>query len=286
MSKILFILNAYPLKKYPALLAILFFQFVRLKSSIWHFLFDSNLIESRSILTFLHDHKGEALPEKDHMRIKFAFCSSSIQMILRWNSSDFMVFNQVFIREEYSLLKTEELLRPTILDGGANIGCTTLYLKAHFPDAMVFAMEADKDNFEILQKNIELSKLANVSCVNNAIWWETGEVFLAADYRDGREWSRHVAPSGTTKVAASTIASALEGSGFKQFDILKLDIEGAEVDIFEKDLSLASGLKGTCRIAIEVHEDTNNRVVKGLEQYGFQLLERGETLFGFRNSLV
>ena len=65
---------------------------------------------------------------------------------------------------------------------------------------------------------------------------------------------------------------------------MKLDIEGAEVDIFKKDFSLASCLRGTTRIAIEVHEDIDKSVAKGLEQYGFQVFERGETLYGIRRT--
>src|SRR5262245_15773023 len=64
---------------------------------------------------------------------------------LRTHTSDLLVFEQVLYREEYAPLKG--LGEPRlILDCGANVGYTSVYLLNHYPHARLIAIEPDAGN--------------------------------------------------------------------------------------------------------------------------------------------
>ncbi len=60
---------------------------------------------------------------------------------------------EIFIDEIYKLNLEE---KATIIDCGANIGLSILYLKRQTPTAHIIAFEPDEKNFSILEKNIHL----------------------------------------------------------------------------------------------------------------------------------
>ena len=83
--------------------------------------------------------------------IKVSIPGYAHSVYLRNCPSDTQIFTQIFLREE---LKIDLKLPPkTIIDGGANIGLATLYLKNNYPDATIYSIEPDHSNFKILQKN-------------------------------------------------------------------------------------------------------------------------------------
>ena len=59
-----------------------------------------------------------------------------------------------------------------ILDCGANIGLSILYIKRICPTAHIQAFEPDPANFSLLQKNISSFGLNNVEVIQAAIWKE------------------------------------------------------------------------------------------------------------------
>ena len=75
-------------------------------------------------------------------------------MTLRGKSSDFRVFDEIFLKEQYNshlLPKNPKV----ILDAGANIGLSSVYFANRFPNAQVFALEPENSNYELLSVNTE-----------------------------------------------------------------------------------------------------------------------------------
>src|SRR5687768_3676011 len=70
---------------------------------------------------------------------------------LRPGTSDSGVFGQIFLKHEYDLNLGFE--PKVIIDGGANIGLSSVYFKNKYPNAKIIAIEPDEDNFEMLRKN-------------------------------------------------------------------------------------------------------------------------------------
>lgn len=184
------------------------------------------------------------------------------EIFLRKKGSDVNVYWQIFINREYqTVVDTTDLNKieiKTIIDAGSNIGLTALYFSNHFSEAKIIALEPDKENYEQLVKNTEKRSNENV-LLQKAVWSENTNVYLHNDFRDNQEWSRRVLKTETaTKIEAVSINSIIEKYKIETVDILKIDIEGGEAEIFRSDCDL-SFLDKTKILAIEIHDELNCR---------------------------
>lgn len=135
-----------------------------------------------------------------------------------------------------------------IVDLGANIGLSTRFLKQAYPRARVIAVEPDEGNFELLKKNTH--GLLDVTCVQAAIWINDGSITLQTE---GLGNSSFRAGSGPGKsVRAMTISTLMRENDVDRIGLLKIDIEGAEKDIFAS--SEIGWLSAVDRISVEVHD--------------------------------
>ena len=73
------------------------------------------------------------------------------------NSSDSDVFNQIIIEKEYEfvieLISKHHIEVKTIIDAGANVGYTAIYLSHFFKDMQLIALEPNENTFQRLQLN-------------------------------------------------------------------------------------------------------------------------------------
>jgi FkbM family methyltransferase len=161
------------------------------------------------------------------------------------------VFKQVFEDQEYGILgsSADEV---TIIDGGANVGYTSVFLARRFPNAKIIAVEPDDENYRLLQQNVR--KYPNITPINGAIWGTSGYVSMSQDsYRDGGDWAKTVS-SLAGSVAAYTITDLLDQYGDHNQCIVKLDIEGAETMVFAEDPH--PWLARCAKLIIEIHPDS------------------------------
>lgn len=141
---------------------------------------------------------------------------------------------EIFIGEIYRQ-KLEK--QPYILDCGANIGLSIIYLKHIFPDAIIEAFEPDDTNFGLLQKNIASFGLQNdVLAHKVAIWKENTTLQFTADATMGSKIETGNTDAKTVTVKAVRLKDYLD----KKIDFLKIDIEGAEYEVL-KDIVPALG---------------------------------------------
>jgi len=232
-------------------------------------------------------------------QFKHLFSDSSLSTTLRWSGSDILVFKQIFVDEEYRPLismveqycKTDSV--ESIIDAGANVGLTSLYLSHFFRSARIAAIEPDEGNFSILQKNISDNSLERVIVVKAGIWpWHT-KLEIDRTFRDGEDWSTTLKTTNDSnnlgkQVDGLTIEDICEAAGFKRVDILKMDIEGGERYFFE-DPEIAATFLGKIRfLALEIHDEFNIRgsIHRTLTNNNFFYFEHGETTFAFNKNLV
>lgn len=159
-------------------------------------------------------------------------------------SSDFDVFHQVLIADEYSFLSGLRDVRFAV-DLGANIGLASAVVLSRFPEAIVLCVEPDPENLRILERNLRPYG-DRVEIVSGAVWSSSGEVSLAHDRGDGREWATAV--TAGIGVRAYTLWELLANRG--PVDLLKIDIEGSERQLFSGDVSWLSRVRNLC---IELH---------------------------------
>lgn len=173
------------------------------------------------------------------------------QVHLRKGTTDLCVFRQVLVFEQYNIkgLKPEKV--KVIVDLGANIGLSVVYFKNRYPQAQVIAIEPEKANYDLLVKNVD--GLPAVHCMNNAIWHSNKN--LGVFDNGGGAYSYQVKEQSEEEKGVTqsvTINDIIEKYQLRKIDLLKIDIEGSEKELFSDNYS--SWLPKVDCIVIEVHD--------------------------------
>ena len=175
-------------------------------------------------------------------------------LVLRAYSSDVPTFDQIFIRHEYDFdVKTPPR---TIVDAGANIGLASIYFSNRFPDAKIIAIEPEESNLEILRRNI--APYGNIVLICGALWHEDARIDLV-DPSFGKWGFMTQAQDGAEgrygevvhEVQGMTVETIMREQAIDRIDILKIDIEGAEREVF-RDTS--SWIEKVDALIVELHE--------------------------------
>jgi FkbM family methyltransferase len=204
--------------------------------------------------------------------------------------SDLSVYNQIFISEEYRIVK--EILISTkkdkykIIDAGANVGYTSLYFALDL-NTEIIAIEPSLKNVAVLNKNIELNQLKNrIEVRSNALSSNsTNKYNTNNNFRDGLDWSTTTVLDPNGEINSITINELLLEKKWEIIDLLKIDIEGAESEIFRSEVEF---LKNTRIIAIEVHEEFISKIMieNILIEKGFIVFYVGELTVGLNKKLI
>jgi FkbM family methyltransferase len=126
-----------------------------------------------------------------------------------------------------------------IIDAGANIGLRSIQFANFFPEATIIAIEPDDGNFKLLQKNAAPYK--NIHCLQAGLW--KSDAILQIVNPKSQSWSFIVSevPSLSTHhnidtksyIRGITVPTLMKEYSIETLDILKMDIEGSEKDVFE-----------------------------------------------------
>lgn len=193
---------------------------------------------------------------------------------LRACSSDFFVFRQIMIENEYLPLASQKVT--TLIDLGANIGLSSAWFLSHFPNSKSFAVEADSSNYGACVEN--LAPYGDRARVLLGAAWSTRGPLALHRWSSGIDTT--VEPIGPDNepqesVQGYDIATLIEMSGFEQVDILKIDIEEAEAAVFSADISSWAGrVRNLC---IELHGQRCRDVFfHAMEHYDYNHSVSGE----------
>ena len=100
-----------------------------------------------------------------------------------------------------------------------------------FPDAKIVVVEANPDNYAVLQKNV--APYPNVHPVNMGLWKKETNLKVVKGNRHGREWDSQVIEADDGEIAATTVDALQRKFHIPGFDLIKMDIEGSEKEVFE-----------------------------------------------------
>jgi FkbM family methyltransferase len=172
------------------------------------------------------------------------------ELLLRPFEGDIFVLYEVLLSECYNI--PGEVLPPeevrSILDCGANIGITSLLFASRYPKAMIYSIEPHPDNFALLRRNVHKEK--RIVPINAAVvGLARPSVHLSTDRP---AWGNSLSPNSVGfEVPAVTIPEICRTHGISQLDLLKIDIEGAEREVFENAEFLPNVRLGV----VELHGD-------------------------------
>ena len=199
------------------------------------------------------------------------------QVFYRPGTSDRGLVYEILIRKPHKAeYHVDARVKPEIIvDIGANIGITSVWLNHQFPNAKIYCFEPMQDNFEILQKNI--AGIANIQAFNFGLGNIDGEldVFSNVDannrggfsiyQRDDDPDNLGTKTSAAGKIKIRKAGEALAELGIGKIDLLKIDTEGAEYDILT---SIPESFLQNCQWVMgELHGIKNFESLALLEQW-------------------
>jgi FkbM family methyltransferase len=185
------------------------------------------------------------------------------------------VFSEIFVRRDYFFEAGSPA--PFILDCGSNIGMSVLFFKQLYPASRIIAFEPDRETFDVLQSNVQKNQLENVELHNQAIYPTDGCIEFFSDPSHPGSLAMSTARerfpgrvANSHKVEAVRLSPFIEG----EVDLLKMDIEGAELSVVI-ELAASGKLKWIQQMFIEYHhhmkpaEDHLSQLFCIFEENGF-----------------
>ena len=168
---------------------------------------------------------------------------------LRPNSTDLAVFREIFLFKSYeiSLDKTPEI----IIDGGGNIGLSGVYFANKFPGCKIYSFEPDHDNFQVLCKNVKPYEW--ITPVQAALWHK--DSYIRIVNKNVHQWAFEVeesSPTDSEAILGVSITTVMKKYSFQHIDLLKLDIEGSEKELFSEHFQ--AWIPFTKYILVELHD--------------------------------
>jgi FkbM family methyltransferase len=195
---------------------------------------------------------------------------------LRPNTSDIWVASQVFMQRGYLHSTLQNLSPKFILDAGANIGLTAIFFTNLFPGARIVCVEPEKTNCVLLRKNVAF--YPQIEVVQAGLWGS--ECVLRITNPDADSWAFRTVKdeSACEGVRGLSVDQICDQYGEAVIDILKMDIEGAEKEVFASGTT--TWLNRVRMLMIETHDrlvpDCTRSVYSALVEFPFEKHQRGE----------
>lgn len=195
------------------------------------------------------------------------------EILLRPGTTDQDAFTQVFLDREYDIpLETPDV----IVDAGANTGLASLWFSNRYPEARILAIEPDQSNFYLLKRNT--LAYDNIETLRAGLW--SHKTNLAIKNPEADPWAFRVTESeGPSDISAIGIDDIMKRMDIDILDMLKLDIEGAEKEVFSNSRSWIGKVN---TIIIETHDrfrpGCTEALEKAIESQAFQKTHSGENI--------
>jgi FkbM family methyltransferase len=170
-----------------------------------------------------------------------ALSTDPVQLETSWGRlvsprRDHMFFRPV-IDEPLETAVVGRLLEPgmRVVDVGANRGWYTLYAAALVgPTGSVISVEPDPVPLAMLRQNVTANRLANVTIIDGAVGAEAGEFRFVTERESAlSHLARDESDTGANqfRVQVQTLDDLVSTAGGGPVDLVKVDVEGAEIDV-------------------------------------------------------
>jgi FkbM family methyltransferase len=202
---------------------------------------------------------------------------------IRLRTTDGSVYRDILLRGEYGNFDLP-FTPKTIVDAGANTGMASIYYTHRYPNARIISIEAEASNFEILRRNV--AKYPNVTPIHAALWNRDGFINVSEpDPATGAfgKWGFVTSEAPGSQVRAITMRTLMTEREIDSIDLLKLDIEGAEKEVFES----CDWMDHIRALVVELHDrfKPGCSAAVAARTSGYSRSERGELTLYVRTTL-
>lgn len=212
----------------------------------------------------------------------FILQNNNLNIYLRKFSSDYKVYVEIFLHECYVLSKDylKSIETPVILDIGSNAGISCLYFSTINQNCTYICVEPNKKNNKVLRHNIGGNGL-NYKVINKGLWHEDKKLYF---HETEEFWTGKVDSTKSESIVdCLSLQSFITIYAKQDIDLLKIDVEGSEIDILIKDKLISNSLKNVHSIIIEVHDAKKISFVSTfLENNDFTTLTSSDIIFGVK----
>ncbi len=183
-----------------------------------------------------------------------------------------------FISGKYEMEKTQGIVGVIesgmiAVDVGAHVGYYSLIMANGVgPSGRVYAFEPRDLNRNFLKKHIRVNGVENVEVSSNCVGDREGTVSFETRTGTG---TGHISEEGNVSVEMTTLDSSIKNGRVREPDFLKIDVEGAEVQVLK-------GASETIRskrpvMVLAVHSDALERECRDiLEPLGYIFEDLGQ----------
>ena len=199
---------------------------------------------------------------------------SSTWVRARCGTTDQCAYSEVFLSSSY---RVDPAIAPgVVVDAGANVGYASVLFAETWPGARIIALEPDESNYQLLVRNTR--SYGNVEPVKAALWGEP--VALRIENPQDPKWMLRVTSTeGIPEFPTLTVSDILIRAKASHIDILKLDIEGAEYNLFTRDPRC---LDHVSLLMVELHERFARGATRAfhdaLRSHTYEITEMGTTV--------
>jgi FkbM family methyltransferase len=223
-------------------------------------------------LDYLGLKRGEIIYKIDGMKVK-----------IRAGTIDKSIFTEVILGELYYPKWLELEDSPVVIDVGSHIGTFSLFI-SNKNNAIVYAIEPNKDNFKMLQEQIELNKLKIIP-FNLALSDKKGEMKLYSGRHSARGSILREEGSEFQRIETVTLEEFFNMNKIKKCDLMKMDIEGGEyLVLYSTPKRIFEKIK---RIFLELHSiegENKGKMIEFLKQMGFKLeYDKDNFIYAIKN---
>jgi FkbM family methyltransferase len=191
--------------------------------------------------------------------LKFKVPKYDYEFYCRINKDDFKIMT---IHEDDIIKRFTPKKGDIVIDIGAHIGLYTIISSKRVgANGKVVAIEADPSNFEMLNSNIKLNQLTNVTPLNYAVYSKETKVKLyLPSGESGFTKYNTIMPNWINtqekfvEVNANTLDYLLQLNKIRQEEVnwIKIDVEGAEFEVLKGATNVLSKSKDVA-ILMELH---------------------------------
>ncbi len=249
-----------------------------------HFHYEYDIIPSLSIIKFFYPLiQHLRLENKNPFLLKIKISKYNYKAYCPINKDDLI---NMTIREDEIIDHFRPKEKDIVVDIGAHIGRYTIISSKRIgPNGKVVAIEADPANFEMLNRNVNLNKLTNVTSLNYAVYSNQTKLKL---YLPGKQSgftiyntimvNRGKHQGKFIEVNGNTLDNLLEQNKINFADInwIKIDVEGAEFEVLKGAQNVLSK-SNDIAILIEIHNSQNGTnlyrpIIEFLNRYNFRIV--------------
>ena len=162
------------------------------------------------------------------------------------------VYASMVDHEEDIVQQFSPKLGDIVIDVGAAFGFYSIVAsKKVGKQGKVVAIEPQPDSFEMLNKNIKLNKLKNISTLNHAVSLKKTTLKLYSSYSTVQERAGQN-PQQYIEVSADNLDNLLGQLAIDEANWIKVDVEGAELEVLKGATGILSKSRDLA-LFVEVH---------------------------------